>query len=182
MKPRATMFFKIFEIHDEYLRRVSRTYRELFSERGARWFENIGKSRSRRGVSRHRIRLVSLSREWHTRWWNKRWVPSCSQRWRNSRRTPEDPIFHCLCGRSRLIARMSDNNLEQRLNLLRWQLFERPKRTYNNSPLDRNYWKVINLSFVLSGLYLNIYLRRKILQLWDKKFWTCLARHSSARG
>ena len=50
--------------------------------------------------------------------------------------------------------------------------------------LDRNYYylKVINLLFVLPGLYSNILKTEKILQFWGKKFSTCVARHSSARG
>ena len=34
--------------------------------------------------------------------------------------------------------------------------------------LDRNYREVINLLFVLPGLYLNILMIEKILQFWDK--------------
>ena len=45
--------------------------------------------------------------------------------------------------------------------------------------LDRNYQGVINLLFVLPGLYLNILKTEKILQLADKQFSTCVARHSS---
>ena len=48
--------------------------------------------------------------------------------------------------------------------------------------LDRNYREVINLLFVLPGLYLNILKTEKILQFWDKRFSTCVARHSSAKG
>ena len=48
--------------------------------------------------------------------------------------------------------------------------------------LDRNDWKIVNLSFVLPGLYLNILITVEILQFWDKKFSTCVARHFSARS
>ena len=39
--------------------------------------------------------------------------------------------------------------------------------------LDRNYWEVINLLFVLPGLYLNILETEKILQFWDnsRRWW-----------
>ena len=46
--------------------------------------------------------------------------------------------------------------------------------------LDRNYWEVINLLFVLPGLYLNILKTEKTLQFSNKEFSTCVARHSSA--
>ena len=42
--------------------------------------------------------------------------------------------------------------------------------------LDRNYCDVINLLFVLPGLYLNILKTEKILQFWDKKFSTSFQR------
>ena len=49
--------------------------------------------------------------------------------------------------------------------------------------LYRNYQEVINLLFVLPfGLYLNIFRTEEILQFWGKKFSTCVARLSSARG
>ena len=44
----------------------------------------------------------------------------------------------------------------------------------------RNYWKVINLLFVLPRLYLNILRTEKMLQFRDKKFSTYLERYSSA--
>ena len=47
--------------------------------------------------------------------------------------------------------------------------------------LDRNYLEVVNLLFVLPGLYLNTLKSVKILQFSDKKFSTCVARRSSAR-
>ena len=46
------------------------------------------------------------------------------------------------------------------------------------------YQEAINLLFGLPfRLYLNILTKtKKILQFWDEKFSTCVARHSSARG
>ena len=41
--------------------------------------------------------------------------------------------------------------------------------------LDRNYRDVINLLFVLPGLYLNILKIERMLQFWDEKFSTCVA-------
>ena len=41
--------------------------------------------------------------------------------------------------------------------------------------LDRNYREVINLSFILPGLYLNVLETEKILQFWNKR------RHSPAQ-
>ena len=58
---------------------------------------------------------------------------------------------------------------------------------YNNSSLSFSFWtrryditgqklevirEVINLLFVSPGLYLNIYLKRKILQFWDENVGT----------
>ena len=70
---------------------------------------------------------------------------------------------------------------------------EWPNRIYNSASLsfpfelvgmtslDRNYWGVINLLFVLSGLHLNISKTEETLQFSDEEFWTYMERHSSAR-
>ena len=42
--------------------------------------------------------------------------------------------------------------------------------------LDRNYEEVLNLLFVLPGLYFNILKTEGILQFWDKRFSTCVAQ------
>ena len=42
--------------------------------------------------------------------------------------------------------------------------------------LSRNYCEVINLLFGLPGLYLSILKTEEILQFWDRKFSTCVAR------
>ena len=47
--------------------------------------------------------------------------------------------------------------------------------------LDRNYREAINLLFVLPGLCLNILKTEKILQFWDKKFSTWVARYSQCK-
>ena len=47
--------------------------------------------------------------------------------------------------------------------------------------LDRNYWEVINLLFVLAILfYLNVLETERILQFWNEKFSTCVTRNPSA--
>ena len=63
----------------------------------------------------------------------------------------------------------------QYINHLRWQLIA----DHNNSSLSfrtRLYWKVINLLFVLPGLFSNILKTERMLQFWDKKFSTCVLK------
>ena len=47
--------------------------------------------------------------------------------------------------------------------------------------LDRNDRKVMSLSCALPGLHLNILKAEKMLQFWDERFSTCVARHSKRK-